>query len=57
MKDDSADPQPSSATPDRIAISLDPVEALRALLRVDPDAPPAKRQPDRPPAPKGSDAP
>jgi len=51
MEDDSRD--------ERVSLEgLDPVEALRALLRVDPDAPPAKRQPDRPPAPKsGSDAP
>ncbi len=35
--------------PERVALPLDPEEALRALLAVDPDAPPAdeeERDPD-----------
>jgi hypothetical protein len=31
-----------------VKIDLDPEDALKALLRVDPDAPPAKRNEDEP---------
>ncbi len=40
---------------ERVSIDLDPVEALRALLKVDPNAPPAElveRAEKPPPAPK-----
>ncbi len=40
--------------PDRLAIPLDPVEALRALLKVDPDSEPAEAHAR--PTPQGPDA-
>ncbi len=33
---------------ERVSIPLDPEDAMRALLRVDPDAPPAKPNADEP---------
>jgi hypothetical protein len=33
---------------ERLSIDLDPEDVLRALLKVDPDAPPAKRNADEP---------
>jgi hypothetical protein len=45
MPEESQQPKPE----ERVSIPLDPEEALRALLKVDPDAPPI--------APKGRDKP
>jgi hypothetical protein len=41
-----ADGQPTKR--DRLSIPLDPEDALRELLKVDPDAPPAKPNEDAP---------
>lgn len=40
-----AAPGPGPSRNDRVALPLDPEEALRALLAVDPDAPPADENP------------
>jgi len=48
-----AAPGPGPSRNDRVALPLDPEEALRALLAVDPDAPPADDEEERDPD-KGS---
>ena len=39
---------PTPPEDERVSIPLDPEDALRALLKVDPDAPPPKRNEDEP---------
>jgi hypothetical protein len=41
-------PKPNPDLDERISIPLDPELAIRALLQVDPDAPPAKPAPSKP---------
>lgn len=41
-------PDQESKADERLKIEGDPEEALRDLLKVDPDAPPAKRNEDEP---------
>jgi hypothetical protein len=40
--------EPSGQADERVKIDLEPEDALKALLKVDPDAPPAKRNEDEP---------
>jgi hypothetical protein len=46
IEDQRADAQPKHHRDERFPIPLDPEEAIRALVKVDPDAPPAKRNED-----------
>lgn len=49
--------KPERDMDERIAIPLDPELAIRALMRVDPDAPPAPDAPDAPTADPERDPP
>jgi hypothetical protein len=45
---DTEDPKPEAQEEDRIAIPLDPEDALNAILQVDPVAEPVEQDPEPP---------